>query len=64
VSSAGEKGKKILPAVIYLLSALTLAFYLDSLYGLGGPNARYPGAVYVAVASAIVFVGACLLSLF
>jgi hypothetical protein len=64
VSFAGEARKKILAAVIYLLSGLALAFYFDSLYGAGGPDAHHVGLLYLGIASAIFFVVACLLSLF
>jgi hypothetical protein len=64
VSPASKKRKKILAAVLYLLSALALAFYFDSLYGAGGPDAHYIDAIYLGMASAIFFAVACSLSLF
>jgi hypothetical protein len=54
--------QRILSAAIYLISALALALYFDSLYGTG-PVMLCLGAIHAGIAGAIVFVVACLVSL-
>jgi hypothetical protein len=51
------------PALLYLLAALALARYFDSLYG-AAPVVRRLEAVHAGIAGTILLAVACLLSLF
>ena len=55
---------KIVSALVYGITALSLADFLDSVYGAGPIFQKYVGLTHVAIAGAILFAVACLLSLF
>ncbi len=55
--------QKTVSVVIYAITALALAYYFDSLYG-AGPVARHLELIHTAIAGAILFVVACVLSVF
>src|SRR5271157_442627 len=54
---------KAVSVVIYAVTALALADFFDSLYG-AGPVTHYFGLIHTAIAGAILFVVACVFSLF
>ena len=55
--------KRILAAVVYVITAVALAGYFDGVYG-GEPITRHLGLIHTATAGATLFAVACLLSLF
>jgi hypothetical protein len=55
---------KIVSALVYGITALDLANFFDSVYGAGPISSNYIGLTHVAIAGAILFAVACLLSLF
>jgi hypothetical protein len=55
--------QKIISVVIYAATALALAYFFDSLYG-AAPITHHFGLIHTAMAGAILFVVAAVLSLF
>lgn len=55
--------QKVVSAVIYAITALALAYYFASLYG-AAPVTRHLGLIHTAIIGALLFVVACVLSLF
>lgn len=55
--------QKVLAALVYILTALALALYFDSLYG-AAPVTQHLNAVHAGIAGTILLAVACLLSLF